>query len=388
MTVQVDGGPEAQAPGSFGATAIAALPVTLPAGGATLRASAYDHVGNRASLEHRYAAAPAFTSLSVSGLHSCALTADGAAYCWGSNGLAELGTGTVGGESATPVAVAGGHRFRAISTGARHGCGIALDGAAWCWGMLAPERAPEAATAPAPERVASGAGFRSLSAGSYHTCALDAEGAAWCWGVGSSGQLGHGAFVEWSDTPVRVQGGHLFRSLSAGHRFTCGVTLVGKGYCWGDNRQGQLGDGTNEERLLPTAVGGALEWKEIDAGVEHACGIAADGRAYCWGSDFNGGLGGAEIVGARSLPALVDWPGTFRSISASSYACGLTTEGQLVCWGGLDPNRLGIPGHRTSNFGRPTLGMGGMTFASVSTGRGTCTLAGSGITYCFGTNDF
>jgi len=235
-------------------------------------------------------------------------------------------------------------------------------------------------------RVASGTGFRSISAGSAHTCAVAADGSAWCWGAGTSGELGQGALVDWSDTPVRVQGGHVFRSVSAGHRHSCGVTMDGTGYCWGDNRDAQLGDGTTEQRLVPTAVGGGLGWKEIRTGAEHSCGIAADGRAYCWGMNRNGELGSDGGI-VRPLPSAVAWSGTFRSLSVSGHSCGLTTEGQLVCWGGYDPLRLGIPGHLASSLARPAVGMGGMTFTAVSAGRRTCAVTGAGVTYCFGATD-
>jgi alpha-tubulin suppressor-like RCC1 family protein len=47
-----------------------------------------------------------------------------------------------------------------------------------------------------------------------------------------------------------------FRQVSAAGRHTCGVTTSNLAYCWGDNRNGQLGDGRQNIRLKPTAVVG------------------------------------------------------------------------------------------------------------------------------------
>src|SRR3712207_4899648 len=49
-----------------------------------------------------------------------------------------------------------------------------------------------------------------------------------------------------------------FNQISAGHLHTCGVSMDGQAYCWGDNSTGQLGDGTTERRAAPTPVAGGL----------------------------------------------------------------------------------------------------------------------------------
>jgi alpha-tubulin suppressor-like RCC1 family protein len=65
--------------------------------------------------------------------HSCGLTSNGSAYCWGRNGLGRLGDGTTTDRS-TPVAVSGGLSFIAVSAGSNHSCGLTSSGNAYCWG--------------------------------------------------------------------------------------------------------------------------------------------------------------------------------------------------------------------------------------------------------------
>ena len=89
--------------------------------------------------------------------------------------------------------------------------------------------------------------------------------------------------------------------------YTCGTTLAGRGFCWGANTYGQLGDGTTTDRLIPTLIGNGLSWKEVRAGGLHTCGVALDGKAYCWGDNRAGQLGDGTQID-RLLPVPVAGP--------------------------------------------------------------------------------
>ena len=91
---------------------------------------------------------------------------------------------------------------------------------------------------------------------------------------------------------MRVIGDRRWSQVSAGAGQTCGVTTENRPYCWGNNPDGRLGDGTTTRRLQPTAVAGGLFFRQIDAGFQHTCAVRTPGdRAYCWGSNDNGALG-------------------------------------------------------------------------------------------------
>ena len=75
----------------------------------------------------------AFASVSAGSTNACGVTTIGSAYCWGNNVSGQLGDGTTT-DSYTPVAVAGGHTFAAVSAGiGDYGCGITTSGSAYCW---------------------------------------------------------------------------------------------------------------------------------------------------------------------------------------------------------------------------------------------------------------
>ena len=205
-----------------------------------------------------------FSSISVGQQHTCGLTPSGAAYCWGENGAGELGDGSRSELRPAPVPVSGGLTFSALSAGGAHTCAVTTDGAAYCWGddsyyQLGDTLVLQGSRIPMPVPVSSTLRFSTLTAGHEYTCGLTTGGAAYCWGVNnSSGDLGDGSTVWSRPQPVGGTGGLTFSAIAAmsGGDFTCGVAISGPVYCWGDNGFGQLGNGTTTNSNVPVKVAG------------------------------------------------------------------------------------------------------------------------------------
>src|SRR6266851_730877 len=215
-----------------------------------------------------------FATVSGGGDHTCGVTTGGVVYCWGNNGLGQLGNGTTT-NSATPVAVAGGLTFAAVSasTGS-FTCGLTRGGAAYCWGTKDQLGTGSREQSSVPVAVAGGYSFSALSTGHDHACALTADGTAYCWGYNQFDQLGTGPaggpqFCDdfpCSTVPAAVAGGLKFAAVSAGTGaigFTCGLTPAGAAYCWGYNGDGELGDGTTANSSTPLAVGGGSTFAAV-----------------------------------------------------------------------------------------------------------------------------
>jgi alpha-tubulin suppressor-like RCC1 family protein len=279
---------------------------------------------------------------------TCDLGSIGVATCWGHNGgqdgrLGNAPLGNEGLEDATsPVNVSTTRRFTQISSGARHSCGITTDGSAYCWGSNGSAQlgnTTHRSWAHQPVPVAGGKKFVAISAGGSHTCAIDTQKAAWCWGENGYGELGNGG-TEDSYTPVAVAGKLTFSSISAGAASTtCGVATDGKGYCWGSDTYGQIGDGgavsgqTTDVRKTPTPIAGGATFGSIAVGTQHACGILTSKSVVCWGNGNSGKLGTGNDDEA-SEPKPVGGSFQFESLDASyTHTCGITTTAQVVCWG-------------------------------------------------------
>ena len=157
-----------------------------------------------------------FDSLAVGYSHACGLTAAGAAYCWGANASGQLGTGSVGAASQVPVPVGGALTFKSLAVGAFHACALTAAGAAYCWGSGTSGQlgAGAAASAYTPVAVAGGLTFTRLAAGSIHTCGAATSGGVYCWGSRGGGRLGDG-YADYAPLPQPVAGGLLFAPLAA-----------------------------------------------------------------------------------------------------------------------------------------------------------------------------
>lgn len=289
-----------------------------------------------------------YRSISAGDGFTCDVGSTGVAACWGHNGFQDgrLGNGALDNANmadvSAPVDVRGAVRFAQISSGSRHTCGIAADGAAFCWGSNGTAQlgnTTHRSWAHQPVAVAGGRKYTAISAGVAHTCAIAAGGAAWCWGEGGYGELGNGK-TEDSAVPVAVAGGISFTSISAGSGpSACGVATDGRGYCWGNDTYGQLGDGgeitgrTTDMKLVPTPVAGGATFTSIAVGTQHACGILTSRSVMCWGNNTSGKLG-AGTDAHSSTPVAVGGTFSFEQIDVGrTHSCGVTSTFQLVCWG-------------------------------------------------------
>ena len=287
--------------------------------------------------------------------HACSLDDDGTAMCWGSAQSGQLGADLFGGAH-RPSRVASEIPFRDVSAGNAHTCGITPADTPYCWGsggsgQLGAEGVSlctfgKGAGLPCsriPIAVSGLDELRVISAGGTHTCGLDLPGAATCWGANSAGQLGLGTVLDSVGSPTNVDTQLRFERISSGGSHTCGLTGAGEIYCWGNNLNGQLGDGSQGNRTLPVVVGSAERFTTVDAGLEHTCALTETGIAYCWGANWSGHLGdGSGDQSPKLVPTLVAVVPALQSISAgATHSCGLGVDGVAHCWGNNLDGQLG-----------------------------------------------
>ena len=250
-----------------------------------------------------------FASIAVGGSHSCALTPQGRAYCWGAGSQGRLGHNSNEG-SLVPAPVAGGRTFTALAAGWRNTCGLTRDGDIFCWGGILGTGLERYGTDPpiafTPMRVPGTARFKLVTSGEDHVCGLTTAGRALCWGGNEAGQLGSGRSSKRELEPVAVAGNHTFVWLAAGYGGdTCGITPTGSAYCWGPNTNGTQGNGTTTGSNVPVPVAGGLAFATISVGINHACGTTVEGQIYCWGGAHGAGNGGTGSAGGSKVPSLL-----------------------------------------------------------------------------------
>jgi hypothetical protein len=280
-----------------------------------------------------------FLAIAAGASHTCALSADGVASCWGANEAGQLGDGTTRDRSSA-VRVRTELKFSTLAAGSAHTCGIAGGGVPLCWGQnLSGQLGDGTRNDQAqPRIVGGGLSFRTIAAGWTHTCGLSANGNAFCWGLNSSGQLGDGSRLDRLE-PTLVRGA--VEDIVAGSAHTCGIS-EGQVLCWGGNSFGQLGDGTAADNAQPVSVQG-IEGRpvELASGAVHTCARTSSGLAFCWGQNFQGQLGdGTTENRARAVPVAGGL--TFAELHAGgAQTCGRTATGEQYCWGLNQSGQLG-----------------------------------------------
>jgi hypothetical protein len=320
---------------------------------------------------------PAITALSAGSFSTCALRADGTVYCWGNNfdfhlGLwpgdsCTYGSGYGFGESPCillPQRIPTERRFTELGAGYMGRCGLE-GGTAYCWGRLTGDPARAV-------RVASEHSFVAIDEGCEARCALTAEGRAYCWGRNRDGQLGDGTTVNQPE-PVPVAGDLNFVQISTGIRHACAITSEGAVYCWGGNHAGELGTGeVGPASSTPVAVAGGLEFTSVSAGGDHTCATTTAGELYCWGA-----LGGpvpTQYATAGVLATRVKFTSAHAGLR---FLCALTDEGDAYCtprWGFREALELKPGGHR---------------FTALTAGfMHACGLTDKGEVLCWGENTY
>ena len=262
---------------------------------------------------------------------SCALLADGAIECWGSNNGGQLGDGGYD-DSSVPVQVKGISHSVAISAGGIHTCAIASGGAVYCWGTYqGPQSDPSRDDGNQPRQVTGISGATMIATAIGNTCAIVSNGAVECWGYNDSGELGLGTTGDFTSKPRMIPGLAGVVAIAAGDEFECAIVEAGAVKCWGLNNAGQLGNGTNNDSWRPVPVTGISGATAIAAGDSHACAILADATVQCWGTDSVAPDGGATVNSSTPQP-VADIAGAV-AIAADGYTCTILSGSTIQCWG-------------------------------------------------------
>ena len=188
------------------------------------------------------------TDVEVAYYQSCAIVAGGAVHCWGNNGAGQVNPANKDAQP-VPVAVAGIADASALGMAEKQSCAVVRGGALKCWGNPQGKRDKPPIDDVATDVV-------DVAGHEDHMCLLKKDGTVHCWGDNDNGQLGQGAAGKpySSESPLQVKGLTDAVALAVGYEHTCAATKAGKVFCWGFNEFGALGDGTLLDRGAPVEV--------------------------------------------------------------------------------------------------------------------------------------
>ena len=292
--------------------------------------------------------------VSAGASHACALRNTGEVLCWGEGASGQLGNNAEDDKDHSVYVVDGDGSTNhltsivQVSLGALHSCALSSGGGAYCWGYgglgqlgssnTTFNNANNGATEgvdrnfPLPVLVAeNGApltGTLSIGGGGAHTCALLEGGRGKCWGSQTNGRLGNGisssSQVSFFPVDVEEQSGRAAAlygmiQLFVGVRQNCGLTSTGGVKCWGFGGEGSLGNGSSNDRSVPTNVILGKGLTDPLAGVIHlsttsvglsTCVQNQEGRLLCWGSNSQGQLGNGDTTNRNHPVTVIDGEGS------------------------------------------------------------------------------
>lgn len=265
--------------------------------------------------------------------HMCALRgADGTVWCWGLGADGRVGDNT-GAHRSVASPVWGINDATAIGAGYHHSCAIrGAAGEAWCWGYDGLGQLGDdnlAVSKWLPVKVQGGqtgfaGGRQTIDGAEGNTCAVKDNGEVWCWGYNVYGNNGDADTNGTDWAPVKVESASddfvrvaLGGAVSSG---TCALRANGEVFCWGNNNQGELGVGSStgvfSSPVQVDHAAAATGWGNTDllspavdvsVGPDHAMAAHANGAASAWGTGGSGRLGTGDSA-ERTLPTQVCAP--------------------------------------------------------------------------------
>ena len=286
-------------------------------------------------------------------------------YAWGSNANGLLGQGTVGGDVTTPIRVGTADNWTQVATAAGGALALNADGEIYAWGanwnssqMGQGGVQPPAAyltgnSISRPARVGTANNWMFVSFSGMNALAINTDGHLYVWGNNSDGQIGDGTTIN-RNAPTRVGHGSdwVVADTSGGgaNDATAAISADGYLYVWGHNSSGQLGQGTigGSLQLTPLRVGTEDNWKVVSVGRGFVSAINTDGELFTWGTNGSGQLGRGEIltIAERATPMQVGSATNWIGVSPASNVpavVALNSDGAIFTWGNTQLGALGRP---------------------------------------------
>jgi len=314
--------------------------------------------------------------------HTLALDSEGNVFAWGQGSVGQLGN-NASTNSNIPVevdmtGVLYGRTIIQVAAGSFASFALDSDGNIFSWGwgnqhgLLGNGTTHTVSNVPVAV-VTSGAlagrTITQISSSGDHALALDSEGNIFAWGRGWEGQFGNGTSgtSNISSVPVAVDmtgilAGRTIVEIVGGAQDSFAIDSEGNVFAWGSNSQGQLGDGTNINQTLPTAVDmtGVLSGRNvvqltIARGMNTTTTVDSEGNVFAWGWNGSGQLGNGTIGGSSNIPTMVDSSGVLagRKIvqitSGHSHTLALDSKGNVFAWGSNPQGQFGNGTNTGSN---------------------------------------
>jgi alpha-tubulin suppressor-like RCC1 family protein len=304
-----------------------------------------------------------WSAVSTWNYHSLAIRSDGMLFAWGLNNYGQVGNGT-NTNATTPVPITL-YKWLAVSAGLHHSLAIRDDGALFAWGRNTGGLLGNAtgSTVFTPYML-SNSQFTAVSAGKngLFSFAIRSDGKLFAWGQNDDGQLGLGSStsqIGLTEVPV----GNC-QAVSAGGTYAIAITNENTMLAWGRSAYGAMGLDSTISTVTPTQVGSSSNWASVSAAYDHSCAIDANGNLYAFGDNANGELGDGTYA-PRFIPGNPVAAGVVSASAGERFTLAIRTTGKLI---GTGENGLYQLADGTTQPRNTFLQIGQANWLSVSAG--------------------
>ncbi len=273
-------------------------------------------------------------SISGGNSFSVGVKTDGSLWAWGYNNFGNLGDGTNTNKN-VPIQIGSDTNWQSVGGEGQHTLAIKTDGTLWAWGFNIYGQLGNGTNTDSniPIQVGTENNWAQIAKGSgLFSIVLKTDGTLWGWGLNSKGELGDGTNVD-KTVPTKIGVSTNWVRVAAGTSHTLAIKSDGTLWAWGNNTDGQLGDGTNINKNVPTQIGTGTNWQNVATGSEHTIAIKTDGSLWTWGYNPAGQLGDGTLT-SRNSPTHIGTATNWRDIIGGyRHSVGLKTDGTLWAWG-------------------------------------------------------
>ena len=283
------------------------------------------------------------TAIAAGCHHSLALTSTGRVLAWGDNANGVLGDGnTTSTDVPVEVKLPPGTRATAIAAGCFDSLAVTSTGRMLAWGDNANGQLGDGNTTstdvPVEVKLPPGTKVTAIAGGCSQSLAVTSVGRVLAWGDNANGQLGDGNTTS-TDVPVEVKlpPGTKATAIDTGCQQSLALSSTGQVLAWGDNMYGELGNGDNTSSDVPVEVKlpAGTKVTAISAGGHHGLALTSTGQVLVWGDNATGQLGDGNTT-STDVPVKVKLPADSRVTGISGgahHSLALTSTGQVLAWG-------------------------------------------------------
>lgn len=262
--------------------------------------------GNQSNIPIQVGTDTDWKFINAGGAHCFAIKTNGALWAWGRNNFGQLGNGTFS-HANVPVQVGSDTNWKMITAGTFHTLGVKTDHTLWSWGYnfhgqlgLGTAGFGTEVNTPTPIASIPANEWKSIATGGRHSLAVTAEGSLWVWGNNNDFALGLNDGSAYRSFPTRIDQTNHWKAVAAGTNNTFAVKTDYTLWAWGENTDGQLGDGSSISRAAPVQIAAADNWMAVDGGLQHAAFLKGT-EVFTAGRNAYGELGIGSFVPHNTL---------------------------------------------------------------------------------------